>query len=295
MDLLKRRKRRARRLKRMVTSVDAFLSFSFSDAFTISLHFLGAPMMNPCPSRAMLKGSNKMKGRGKKSPHPLKGNSPMKRVLLAVMIAVLGIAMLGTTANAAGPEQRGGDRIGKVMRRGGDRIREVAALLEMTPREILGELRTGATIEEIATEKGVPLSEIEAALAQPYRDRIAAQVADGVLTQAQADYLTTQAETRLNHFLTLTPRRALREPLLADLATVLEVSEADIIAQVEEGNSPAEIVLASGKGVEAVVAELVALKDADLTERVTLDLMTTTQKNRALRAYEQLLTNRLSE
>lgn len=219
----------------------------------------------------------------------------MKRIFLAVMIALMSVAMLGTTANAAGPEQRGGERGGKMMRRGGERIREVAALLEMTPREILGELRTGSTIEELAEEKGVPLSDIESALLDPYRERIAAEVADGVLTQAQADYLTERTEERVNDFLTLSPRRALREPLLADLATVLGISETELVAQVEAGSSVAEIVAAGGKPVEVVVAEMVALKDADLTERVNLDLITTTQKNRTLRGYEQLLTNRLSE
>ena len=219
----------------------------------------------------------------------------MKRVLLAVMIAILGVAMLGTTANAAGPEQRGGNRATKLMRGAGERIQAVSALLEMEPRAILGELREGATIESLATEKGVPLSEIEAALAQPYRERIAEEVAAGVLTQEQADYLTARTQERLNDFLTLSPRQALRQPMLEDLATVLGISEAGIVAQVEAGSTPAEIVAASGKGVDSVVAELVALKDGDLTERVNLDLMTATQKNRALRGYERMLTARLSE
>jgi uncharacterized protein (DUF433 family) len=219
----------------------------------------------------------------------------MKRILLAVMIAILGVAMLGTTANAAGPEQRGTERAGKLLRGGGERIEAVAELLGMEPREILRELRGGATIEDLANEKGVPLSDIEAALAQPYLERIEAEVEAGVLTREQADYLSARAEERLNDFLTLSPRRALREPMLEDLAAVLGTSEEDIIAQIEAGSTPAEIVSASGKSVESVVAELVALKDADLTERVNLDLLTDTQKNRVLRAYERRLTNRLNQ
>lgn len=218
----------------------------------------------------------------------------MKRILLAVMIAILGVAMLGTTANAAGPEQRGGNRASKLLRGAGERIEAVAELLGMEPREILAELRDGATIEALATEKGVPLSEIEDALAQPYRERIAEEVEAGVLTQEQAEYLSARAEERLNDFLTLSPRRALREPMLEDLATVLETSKEEIIAQIEAGSTPAEIVSASDKSIERVITELVALKDADLTERVNLDLLTETQKNRALRAYERLLTNRLN-
>jgi hypothetical protein len=217
----------------------------------------------------------------------------MKRILLAVMIAVLGVAMLGTTANAAGPEQRGGDRAGKLMQRAGMRIREAAALLDMTPRELLGELRDGNTIESLATEQGVALSDIEAALSQPYEERIANAVADGVLSQEQADYLLAQADERLNDFLTLPPRRALQEPLLEDLATVLGMSEDEIVTQIQEGSTPTEIVAASGQSAASVVAEMVALKDADLTERVTLDLLTETQKRRILYGYEQMLTNRL--
>lgn len=217
----------------------------------------------------------------------------MKRLLLAVMIAILGIAMFDTTANAAGPEQRGRERAGKLLQRGGERIREVATVLEMTPREILNELRQGRTIEEIATEKGVPLSEIEAILSQPYEERIANAVAEGVLSQEQADYLLTQSDERLNDFLTLSPRHALREPMLEDLATVLDMSEEEIVAQIQEGSTPADIVAASGQSADSVVAEMVALKDADLTERVNLDLLTETQKRRILYGYEQMLTNRL--
>jgi uncharacterized protein (DUF433 family) len=217
----------------------------------------------------------------------------MKRVLLALMIAVLGIAMLGTTANAAGPEQRGGDRAGKLMQRAGMRIREAAALLDMTPRELLGELRDGNTIESLATEQGVPLSEIEAVLSQPYEERIANAVAEGILSQEQADYLLAQADERLNDFLTLPPRRALQEPLLEDLATVLGVSEDELVSRIQAGETPTEIVTSSGQSTESVITEMVALKDADLTERVALDLLTETQKRRILYGYEQRLTNRL--
>ncbi len=218
----------------------------------------------------------------------------MKRILIALMIAILGVAMLGTTANAAGPEQRGRERAGKLLRGGGERIALVAEVLGMEPREILLELRGGATIEELANEKGVPLADIEDALAQPYRERIAEEVEAGLLTQEQADYLSTRAEARLNDFLTLAPRRAFREPMLDDLAIVLGMSEEEIIAQIEAGSTPAELITASGKSPESVVAELVALKDADLTERVNLDLITDTRKNRVLHAYERMLTNRLN-
>jgi hypothetical protein len=217
----------------------------------------------------------------------------MKRLWIALMVAIFGITLLTAPANAAAPEQREG-RNGKWMQQTGVRVEAVAELLDMTPRTILTELRAGRTIADLAEEQGVALSEVESALTAPYRERIAAQVSDGTLTQAQADYLISRADSRATAFLTLSPRRALREPLLQDMATVLEIDVDTLITRLESGTTLAVIVAESDKGIETVIAELVASKDADLTERVTLDLMTETQKNRILRAYEQRLNERLA-
>jgi hypothetical protein len=210
----------------------------------------------------------------------------MRRVLIALFAALIGVALAGGSAMAAGPEQRGGE---KWFRRGGERIRVAAEALEMTPREVARALREGRTIADLAEAQGVALSEIDAALARPYEERLAREVADGVLTQAQADYLAAEAAERRQDFLTQRPRRARFQPHLEALAAALETSEEALAARIEGGERVAEIVAASGLGVETVVERMAAFRQSELQERVALDLMTETQMNRRLRVYEQRL------
>lgn len=217
----------------------------------------------------------------------------MKRMVMALLIAVLGIGLFATSANAAGPGDNG--RPGKLQRWTRERIVAISDVLNMTPREIAEELKAGSTIADLATEQGVAITDVENAIAQPRRDRLAEEVADGTLTQEQADYLNTQADERLDIFLNNPIRRAVRERLLGDFATAVGLSEDDVATQVQAGTSLNEIITTSGNTVDAVVDKMVALRDDQLTGRVNLDLLTNTQKNRLLRAYERILTNRLSQ
>ena len=61
----------------------------------------------------------------------------MKRFLFACLMAILGASLIGATASAAGTEQ---GPAAKFHQRG-NRIRVVAGMLQMTPRELLRELR----------------------------------------------------------------------------------------------------------------------------------------------------------
>ncbi len=171
-----------------------------------------------------------------------------------------------------------------------DKLQQVSELLGMRPREVGAALRQGKTVAELADEQGVALDEVADALNEPVRERLAVLVDEGVLTPEQAAYLTAQAETRTDALLTLPPRGALHAPPLHDLATVLEQSEDELVAALRAGQTPAELVAAAGIAPEQVASEMVALRDAALSEKVALDLMTETQKGLALHHYEQRLT-----
>ncbi len=69
----------------------------------------------------------------------------------------------------------------------------IAAALKLTPTELFEQLHSGKTLEEIATAQGVDIQDvtdaINAARTQDMKDRIAQAVTDGMMTQAQADWL----------------------------------------------------------------------------------------------------------
>lgn len=70
---------------------------------------------------------------------------------------------------------------------------KVAELLNLTPAELFEQLHSGKTLAEIAEAQGVDLDTIqetlEAEKIQVAKDKIAEAVADGTITQEQADWM----------------------------------------------------------------------------------------------------------
>lgn len=64
-----------------------------------------------------------------------------------------------------------------------------AEQLELTRTDLISELQSGQTIADVAAEKGVALDTIVEAFIAPRAEQLAAQVANGQLTQEQADVM----------------------------------------------------------------------------------------------------------
>lgn len=69
----------------------------------------------------------------------------------------------------------------------------IAEALNLTPTQLFDELHSGKTLSEIAEAQGVDLSALQAAAnasrIEALKDRIAGAVANGTITQEQADWL----------------------------------------------------------------------------------------------------------
>jgi hypothetical protein len=63
----------------------------------------------------------------------------------------------------------------------------LAEVLGMTTEELYAAQATGQTVAEIAAAQGVELADVVAAVVAPRAERLAQSVADGYLTQEQAD------------------------------------------------------------------------------------------------------------
>ncbi len=80
-----------------------------------------------------------------------------------------------------------------------------AHVLDMDAPDLWAELRDGKSVADVAEEKGVPLEEIVDAILAPKAEYLNQLVADGRLTQDQADTLLAMARQRVENMLTRAP------------------------------------------------------------------------------------------
>lgn len=87
----------------------------------------------------------------------------------------------------ARPRRAFGHRIG---------LTTVADALGMSAEDLRAALADGATIAEVAQEQGVDVQDVIDAMVTAHRERVDEKVADGTLTQEQADEILARAEER---------------------------------------------------------------------------------------------------
>jgi|GEM_PF-5279235 len=95
------------------------------------------------------------------------------------------------------PAGRGGQRGGP-----GAHLSVVATALGIDEATLQTELQAGKTISDVAALKGVALSVVSNALLTEEKTRLAQDVTDGKITQAQADERLANAPTRITEMLT---------------------------------------------------------------------------------------------
>ena len=78
------------------------------------------------------------------------------------------------------------------MRALGGIVKSVADTLDMTPREIVQDIRQGQSLAEIAQAKGVSIDTLKSAILDAAKEKLDQAVADGKLTQDQADKIMTR-------------------------------------------------------------------------------------------------------
>ena len=113
-----------------------------------------------------------------------------------LLVALLVTVLVGATSvYAQGPS----DALAHGRGPGGGRgfgltgLQVAAEALDMTTDELITELRSGKTLEEIAEEAGVEYADVQAAVQEAHqteiRERIQQALEDGTITQDHADWL----------------------------------------------------------------------------------------------------------
>jgi len=136
-------------------------------------------------------------------------------------------------------------------------------------QEIRAELREGASLADIITANGGDVdSVIDSAT-----ERINGALADGQITQEQADLLLANLEDAINGTLLEErfpnrgegrPRMQAAQSLIEATAAETDLEAREIMQQLRDGSTLADIITANGGSVETVVASAVA----DATDRI---------------------------
>lgn len=151
-----------------------------------------------------------------------------KMMLMAILVGVVAVLLAGTalaagpvslTAQGFGPGNGmrgwnngpaaqtadgacpGGMAAGSMMRRGAPawagQPEEVATLLGMTAEQIQAERQAGKSLAQIAADKGISEDRLISVILDAKKADLAALVADGKLTQAQADLMIEHMQAQV--------------------------------------------------------------------------------------------------
>lgn len=71
--------------------------------------------------------------------------------------------------------------------------------LGISPDSLQNELSSGKTMWQVAQEQGLTEEQFRSAMAEAAKDAVSKMVADGVITQAQADWMVQRAESMLQN------------------------------------------------------------------------------------------------
>jgi uncharacterized protein YidB (DUF937 family) len=88
--------------------------------------------------------------------------------------------------------------LGRLLRSAVDAVSDT---LDMTPREILGELRDGQSLAELAEAQGVPREELKAVITTEVQGTLDQAVAEGRLTQERADEIMARLNENIDKVL----------------------------------------------------------------------------------------------
>lgn len=139
---------------------------------------------------------------------------------------------------------------------------ELAELMGISRRELMGELRNGSTLAEVAEARGVSRSELVDAI----RTDLEVRGADPSLAESIADGSGPPLRPRSGDGLGGADVRARASEVLEPVAGVLQMSIDDLLALLEQGTSISGI--ASDKGVDP--ASLLAAMEQGLLVNASL-------------------------
>ncbi len=151
-----------------------------------------------------------------------------------------------------------------------------------------GEGPIGSFLSKVADKLGVSESELKVAIEEARDETIDEAVAEGRLTEEQAERLKERAADGGRLF----PRfRRGHGHVMDAAADVLAMEKDDLVAELREGNSLADVAAVQGIGVDGFKAQLQAEVQADIDAKVADGTITQEQADRLSEGLEERIDN----
>ena len=192
-------------------------------------------------------------------------------------------------------------------------IGAVAEQLGIELQELLQQLREGQTLADIIVAQGSSVEAVIEALSVQLQSNLDQAVADGKITTEQAEQLLASFQTRATNLIEnadLTkvlrqgagnkrdqrghngaPKNLGPRQVIGGLATVLGIEPQELLQQLREGQTLADIIVAQGSSVEAVIEALSVQLQSNLDQAVADGKITTEQAEQLLASFQTRATN----
>jgi transposase-like protein len=144
----------------------------------------------------------------------------------------------------------------------GQSVQELASDLHLTPAQLLQDLRNGESLEEIAARQGVSQEQLQTDVMQIIHADLSRLVQDKRITQAQADRVEQRVQANLPALLNddrlLSKVHSLRmhQAMLAEAARIIGITKEQLVADMKQGQSIAQIAKAHGVPEQTLVQKL---------------------------------------
>ncbi|MDX2077064.1 MAG: hypothetical protein SFZ02_11580 [bacterium] len=222
-----------------------------------------------------------------------------------LVVFVLSLMVGAVSAQGGGGRGQGGGR-GGGDRPNGDGLRDIVQVVVdatgLDPQDLMQQLRDGAILADIITANGGDVNAVIAEALVVVTERTNQAVTDGKITQAQADDILANAETRITELINNPIPEGgrgegrggdVREAIQAVVdATGLEAEA--IMQQLREGATLAEIIVANDGDVDSIIAILIGLVTEKTNQAVTDGVITQERADEILANAETHITNLLN-
>lgn len=234
----------------------------------------------------------------------------MKRLTLLFVVAMMvAVGVVSVSAQDTPPGPDGRPPVGERM--GDGPIRElidaIVAQTDLTEEDIRTQLSEGMTLAEIITAAGGDVQAIVDAVMAPAIERAEEAVIAGRITQERADEILARLEAGINDALNRELLFAGRggaimdrlgslvnRALIGQAAEALNMTTREIIGELRDGASLADVLSAGGVDVDAFIADAVAEVAATLAEAVEEGRLTQAQADALLEGLEAAVTERVN-
>jgi len=183
-------------------------------------------------------------------------------------------------------------------------ITAVTEATGMQPTEIVAEVRGGKTLVELITESGSTVDAVVADAVATVTERVNQWVENERITQEQADELLANLESTFTDILNgdfrpERPDRSDREGrgpgILRKIAQDTGLTPQELLPQLRDGATPAQILIDNGIDVATFVDELLVNTEERLAEAVANERITQEQADERLDTIRTTLTDRLNQ